>query len=128
LGLEATLFEATGTSEDIAMLAAFEEGAELIVAVGTHANLVEFLDKGRKGMASTFLTRLRVGPILVDAKGVGRLYRGRVRRIDLFLLVASALIVMALVIGLSEPMRLKMELLWNQLENAWFDIRQVLFS
>ncbi|HYY43736.1 MAG TPA: putative cytokinetic ring protein SteA, partial [Actinomycetota bacterium] len=123
LGLEATLFEATGTSEDIAMLAAFEEGAELIVAVGTHANLVEFLDKGRKGMASTFLTRLRVGPILVDAKGVGRLYRGRVRRIDLFLLVASALIVMALVIGLSEPMRLKMELLWNQLENAWFDIR-----
>ncbi len=61
LGLPAVLYEATGTSEDIAMLLAYERGAELIVAVGTHSNLIEFLDKGRKGMASTFLVRLRVG-------------------------------------------------------------------
>ncbi|MGH2737043.1 MAG: putative cytokinetic ring protein SteA, partial [Actinomycetota bacterium] len=53
LGLPCVIFEATGTSEDIAMLLAYERGAELIVAVGTHANLIEFRDKGRKGMAST---------------------------------------------------------------------------
>ena len=74
------MFEAAGTSEDIAMLLAYEKGAELIVAVGTHASMVEFLDKGRAGMASTFLVRLKVGPILVDAKGVSRLYQSRVRR------------------------------------------------
>ena len=62
------------------MLLADEKGATLIVAVGTHATLVEFLDKGRGGMASTFLTRLRVGGKLVDAKGVSRLYRSRISR------------------------------------------------
>ena len=68
LGLEPVVFPATGTSEDVAMLLADDKGAELIVAVGTHATLVEFLDKGRAGMASTFLTRLRVGGKLVDAR------------------------------------------------------------
>ena len=62
LGLEAVVFPALGTSEDAAMLLADSKGAQLLVAVGTHASLVEFLDKGRAGMASTFLTRLRVGP------------------------------------------------------------------
>ena len=69
-----------GTSEDIAMLLAYAKGAELIVAVGTHSSMVEFFDKGRSGMASTFLVRMKVGPILVDAKGVSRLYRHRVRK------------------------------------------------
>jgi uncharacterized membrane-anchored protein len=127
LRLESIVFEATGTSEDIAMLLAFEHGAELIVAVGTHANLIEFLDKGRKGMASTFLVRLRVGPILVDAKGVSRLYRGRVRRGDLALLVGAAAVTMAIVVSLSEPVRLELELMWAQLGNVWFSIRQALF-
>jgi uncharacterized membrane-anchored protein len=127
LGLDSVTFEATGTSEDIAMLLAFEHGAELIVAVGTHANLIEFLDKGRKGMASTFLVRLRVGPILVDAKGVSRLYRGRVRRGDMALLVGAAAMTMAIVVALSEPVRLELELMWAQLGNVWFSIRQALF-
>ena len=127
LGLEAVLFEATGTSEDIAMLLAFERGAELIVAVGTHANLVEFLDKGRKGMASTFLTRLRVGPILVDAKGVSRLYRTRIKRRDLALLIGAALVTMAVVVAVSEPLRLLVQLLWNDLEDLWFSVRRALF-
>jgi uncharacterized membrane-anchored protein len=78
MGLHAIAFPATGTSEDVAMLLADDKGAELIVAVGTHATLVEFLDKGRAGMASTFLTRLRVGGKLIDAKGVSRLYRSRI--------------------------------------------------
>ena len=78
LGLAGIIFPAAGTSEDVAMLLADEKGAQLIVAVGTHATLVEFLDKGRGGMACTFLTRLRVGGKLVDAKGVSRLYRSRI--------------------------------------------------
>jgi uncharacterized membrane-anchored protein len=120
LGLPAVLYEATGTSEDIAMLLAFERGAELIVAVGTHSNLIEFLDKGRKGMASTFLVRLRVGSILIDAKGVGRLYHGGIRRGDLMLLVFAALIAMAIVIGISEPLRLKFVELWHEIQDWWF--------
>jgi uncharacterized membrane-anchored protein len=124
LGLPAILYEATGTSEDIAMLLAYERGAELIVAVGTHSNLIEFLDKGRKGMASTFLVRLRVGSILVDAKGVGRLYHGRIRRGDLMLLVVAALIAMAIVVGISDPLRLKLVELWNEIQDWWFTFRR----
>ncbi|MCG2797886.1 MAG: putative cytokinetic ring protein SteA [Cellulomonas sp.] len=92
LGVPYVLFPATGTSEDVAMLLADDKGAELIVAVGTHATLVEFLDKGRSGMASTFLTRLRVGGKLVDAKGVSRLYRQRISNLQLVALVASGLV------------------------------------
>lgn len=78
LGIAPVVFPAAGTSEDVAMLLADDSGAELIVAVGTHVTLVEFLDKGRDGQASTFLTRLRVGGKLVDAKGVSQLYRARI--------------------------------------------------
>lgn len=92
LGVHPTVFPATGTSEDIAMLLADDKGASLIVAVGTHVTLVEFLDKGRAGMASTFLTRLRVGSKLIDAKGVSRLYRSRISTWQLILLVSAGLI------------------------------------
>ncbi|MEP6526574.1 MAG: putative cytokinetic ring protein SteA [Nocardioidaceae bacterium] len=92
LGVKSVLFPATGTSEDVAMLLADSKGASLIVAVGSHATLVEFLDKGRSGMASTFLTRLRVGPKLVDAKGVSRLYQNRIRSWQLVMLVVAGLI------------------------------------
>jgi uncharacterized membrane-anchored protein len=127
LGLPSVVYEASGTSEDIAMLLAYERGAELIVAVGTHTNLVEFLDKGRKGMASTFLVRLRVGPILVDAKGVSRLYRGRIRRIDLAFLILAALGVMAIVVAFSPPMRLLMQEWWYGLQDLWFSLRRAIF-
>ncbi|MEV8637834.1 putative cytokinetic ring protein SteA [Streptosporangium sp. NPDC051023] len=101
LGHSAVVFPAIGTSEDIAMLLADDKGADLIVAVGTHATLVEFLDKGRSGMASTFLTRLRVGSKLIDAKGVSRLYRSRISTPSLLLLVATTLITMGLAIIVS---------------------------
>ncbi len=74
MGLPAVVLPSRGTSEDVAMLLAYETGAELISAVGTHFSLTEFLEKGRGGMSSTFLVRLRVGSILVDAKGISRLY------------------------------------------------------
>jgi uncharacterized membrane-anchored protein len=92
LGLQAVVFPVQGTSEDAAMLLADSKGARLLVAVGTHLSLVEFLDKGRAGMASTFLTRLRVGPKLVDAKGVSRIYRSQIRTWHLVLLVLSGLL------------------------------------
>jgi uncharacterized membrane-anchored protein len=92
LGQECVVFPATGTSEDIAMLLADDKGANLIVAVGTHATLIEFLDKGRAGMASTFLTRLRVGGKLVDAKGVSRLYRSQISTTSLLMLIGAAVV------------------------------------
>jgi len=97
LGLQAVTFPAPGTSEDIAMLLAYHKGTELIVAVGTHTNLIEFLDKGRKGMASTFLVRLKVGSILVDAKGVNKLYRRKIKFRYLAELIAAASVTFAII-------------------------------
>ena len=105
LGIPAVVFPAAGTSEDVAMLLADEKGAALIVAVGTHATLVEFLDKGRKGMSSTFLTRLRVGGKLVDAKGVSRLYRSRISTASLLLLVLATLLTMSVALFVSSAGR-----------------------
>ncbi|MET8311563.1 putative cytokinetic ring protein SteA [Micromonospora sp. NPDC005173] len=101
LGVPAVTFPAAATSEDLAMLLADEKGASLLVAVGTHATLVEFLDKGRGGMASTFLTRLKVGGKLVDAKGVSRLYRQSISGSSLLLLVLSAIAAMASAVAVS---------------------------
>jgi len=98
LGLESVQCPATGTSEDVALLAADELGARLIVAVGMRYTLVEFLDKGREGMASAFLTRMRLGDKIVEPKGVSRLYRSRLSTSWLVLLVIAAAV--TIVIGL----------------------------
>jgi uncharacterized membrane-anchored protein len=114
LGVEAITFPAAATSEDIAMLLADEKGAKLIVAVGTHATLVEFLDKGRGGMASTFLTRLRLGGKLVDAKGVSRLYRSRISTTALVVLVIAALVAIGSTLVVSTAGRVYLDLLLDQ--------------
>ncbi|HEX2703286.1 MAG TPA: putative cytokinetic ring protein SteA [Solirubrobacteraceae bacterium] len=104
LGLAHTVVPAPGTSEDVAMLIAAEKGASLIVSVGSQLNLVEFLDRDRKGASSSFLTRLRIGEILVDAKGVSRLQRRRPlplpRAVVLAGLVATVAIVALTALGL----------------------------
>jgi uncharacterized membrane-anchored protein len=115
-------FVADGMSEDVAMILAYEAGATLIVAVGTHSTMVEMLDKGRKGMSSTFLTRLRLGPVLVDAKGVSRLYEGRVRRRDLVALVGAALVAMIVVSIVSEPIHVFLDGVRVTLKDLWFSI------
>jgi len=99
LALDSVLCPAKGTSEDVALLLSDELGARLIVAVGMRTTLVEFLDKGRPGMASAFLTRMRVGDKIVEPKGVSRLYKSRISTSWLVLLVvaAAAAIVVALV-------------------------------
>lgn len=106
LDLPYTVVEGAGTSEDIAFLLAHEKRADLIVAVGTHGNLREFLDKGRAGMASTFLVRLRVGETLMDAKGVSRLYPGGIRVRDTMLLLGAATIAIIVTVLASRPLRL----------------------
>jgi uncharacterized membrane-anchored protein len=125
LGLEYSTFEAPGTSEDVALLLAHEKGAELIVAVGARASMVEFMDKGRKGMASTFLVRLRVGPKLVDAKGVSELHRGGPTRLELFGVVIAALIAMLIVVGISQPMHLVVKDFLLLIKNLWFSVENV---
>jgi uncharacterized membrane-anchored protein len=119
LGLGHTTFQAPGTSEDVALLLAHEKGAELIVAVGTRTSLIELMDKGRKGMASTFLVRLRVGPKLVDAKGVSSLHRGGPTGLQLGGLVLAALVAMLVVVGISEPMQLVVEAATAWFRNVW---------
>ena len=121
-GVDYHEFVAEGTSEDVAMLLAYEAGSTLIVAVGTHASMVEFLDKGRSGMASTFLTRLRLGPALVDAKGVTKLYEGRVRRIDWVLLVGSALVAIITVVAISDSVQTLLDGFRLTLRDLWYSI------
>ena len=116
LGVKHVVFPATGTSEDVAMLLADDKGAELIVAVGTHATLVEFLDKGRSGMASTFLTRLRVGSKLIDAKGVSRLYRERISNWQLAWLVVAGLLALGVALAATAAGQVMFGLV-----AAWFD-------
>jgi uncharacterized membrane-anchored protein len=125
LGVAAVTFPAAATSEDIAMLLADEKGASLIVAVGTHATLVEFLDKGRGGMASTFLTRLKVGGKLVDAKGVSRLYRQNISGSSLLLLILSAIAAMASAVAVSTVGKAYLGLVAEWWDNLIFSVQRL---
>lgn len=119
LGVTPVLFPATGTSEDVAMLLADDKGAQLIVAVGTHATLIEFLDKGRAGMASTFLTRLRVGGKLVDAKGVSRLYRTRISNAWLAGLLVAALLALVVALAATETLEPLLQIVGAKFDDLW---------
>jgi uncharacterized membrane-anchored protein len=125
LGLSAITFPAAATSEDLAMLLADDKGASLLVAVGTHATLVEFLDKGRGGMASTFLTRLKVGGKLVDAKGVSRLYRQSISGSSLLLLVLSAVAAMASAVAVSTVGKAYLAVVSEWWDNLVFQLGQL---
>ncbi len=118
LGLEPVVAPAIGTSQDVAMLLAHENGAELIVTVGAHFNLTEFLDKNRAGMSSTFLTRLRIGETLVDAKGVSRLYNPGVRGWHLWAFLALSLILIAIVVISSPALGEFFDLVWLKIKVA----------
>lgn len=105
LGIKYEIFPARATSEDLAMLFAYEHGAELITAVGTHVSMTDFLEKDRKGMASTFLTRLKIGGRLVDARGVNKLYRGTVKTSYLISLIMAAVATFIIIIMVSTQFR-----------------------
>jgi uncharacterized membrane-anchored protein len=112
MGLEHSVVPAAGTSEDVAMLMAFEKGADLIVSVGAHFNLIEFLDRKRGGMSSTFLTRLRIGEKLVDAKGVSRLYNPPATIGPLALFLAAFVVLLVIVIATSPALSDVFQLVW----------------
>jgi uncharacterized membrane-anchored protein len=116
MGLPYSVVPAPATSEDVAMLIAAEKGADLIVTVGAHFNLVEFLDKNRQGMSSTFLTRLRVGEILVDAKGVSRLYRPSAGRGPIVFVTLAALVTLVIVVATSPSLGPLLDLVWLKLQ------------
>lgn len=105
LGLEAKVYPSAGTSEDIAFLIAYSNNVDLIVAVGTHSNMIDFLEKGRSGMASTFLVRLKVGSKLVDAKGVNMLYRSSLKIKYVIGLAVAALIPIIVLTLMFPPMQ-----------------------
>ena len=115
LGVPFQVVSMPGISEDIALLLAFEKGAELIVAVGTHFNLVEFLERDRPGMSSTFVTRLKVGEILVDAKGLSRLFSRRVGIWPLVLFAVAGLTAVVVAVVVSAALRELIELIANEL-------------
>lgn len=115
MGLPFSIIPAPGTSQDVAMLAAFEKGAALIVSVGAHFNLIEFLDKNREGMASTFLTRLRIGEVLVDAKGVGRLYNPGLGLGPMAIFIGSFAVLLVIVIVTSTELIDLADLLWLEI-------------
>jgi len=116
LGLAHTVIPAPGTSQDVAMLLAFEKGAALIVSVGAHFNLIEFLDKNRAGMSSTFLTRLRVGETLVDAKGVSRLYNPGMTGGQLGLFAVAFVVLLVIIVLSTPPLANLVELLWLKIQ------------
>jgi uncharacterized membrane-anchored protein len=126
LGVPYTMVRAAGTSEDVALLLSHEKGADLIVTVGSHGNLREFLDKGRMGMASTFLVRLRVGETLMDAKGVSRVYTPRIRTRDTVFLIGAAIIVMILIIAISPVLSTYVTLLFERFRQWLFHLKELI--
>ena len=115
LNVPHVVFPCTGTSEDVAMLLADDKHAKIIVALGTHNTLIEFLDKGRKGMASTFLTRLAVGGKLIDAKGVSQLYRSRISSWQILSLILAGCVAIAAAMASTATGRATFGLI-----SAWF--------
>lgn len=120
-GLDHQVIPAAGTSEDVAMLMAYEKGATLIVSVGAHFNLVEFLDRKRGGMSSTFLTRLRIGERLVDAKGVSRLYNPSSALAPLAFFAVAFLILLTILVITSPALNDVWELVWLKIR-IWLGI------
>jgi len=121
LGLPAKVCAVPGTSEDLALLLAYEKGAELIAAVGTHSHLIDFLDKGRKGMSSTFLVRLKVGNRLVDAKGVSKLYHAQPSMKYVGVLALAALAALFAVIALSPTIQDRVHGMMNHLNARYWE-------
>lgn len=118
LGLPSALLPAPGMSEDVAILLAYEKGAELIVAVGTRFNLTEFLERDRAGMSSTFLTRLKVGDILVDARGVSRLFRARAGAGPLLAFTGAGLAAIVAAVAVSSDLQRFLSLVAERLQSV----------
>jgi uncharacterized membrane-anchored protein len=118
MGLPSAVLPSPGISEDVAILLAHEKGAELIVAVGTHFNLLEFLERNREGMSSTFFTRLKVGDKLIDARGVSSLFRGRAGLGPMFLFAFGGLAALVAAVAVSSDLQRFIELLAQRVQSV----------
>lgn len=116
LQVPAYILPAPGTSEDVAMLYAYEQGARWIVTLGAHSNMVDFLEKGRKGMASTVLVRMKIGTRLIDAKGVSMLYQKRLRWENVVYLGAAATFPVVALSMVSPEIRHIWQIIWLQIK------------
>jgi len=116
IGVDVIAFPTSGTSEDVALLLADAHAAEVVVAVGMHATLLEFLDRDRAGTASTFLVRLKLGGKLVDAKAASRLHRSRISAGALLLLVFVTLVAVGVIFALAADGRA-----WTAMIAGWWD-------
>lgn len=122
LGIPALECQVPGLSEDLALLLAYHKGAELIVIIGSHSSVEDFLDKGRRGMSSTFLTRLKVGSVLIDAKGVSKLYGSSARGRDIAKLALAGLIPLSTSVAASQAVRQFLRLIIMQLKLATWPV------
>jgi uncharacterized membrane-anchored protein len=122
IGVRAARVETAATTEDVALLLAFAAEAQVIVGVGTHATLDEFLDRQRSGLASTYLTRLRVGQRLVDASAVPMLYSGRLRPRHLFLAILVGLVAVAVAVSTTPVGQEWLADLQTWVRQAWVDL------
>lgn len=116
IGLKAKMIPSLGTSEDIAMLLAYEKQAEIIVALGAHSNMIDFLEKGRKGMASTMLVRMKIGTKLIDAKGVSKLYQPKTQWKDITLMGMAALTPIMAISMINHDMLRLLEMMWMNIK------------
>jgi uncharacterized membrane-anchored protein len=116
IGVDAVAFPSSGRSEDVALLLADAHGAELVVTVGMHATLLEFLDRGLSGTASTFLVRLKLGGTVVDAKAASRLHRSRISAGALLLLIFVTLVAVGVILALAADGRA-----WTAMAAGWWD-------
>lgn len=127
LGVRPRCVETTLTAEDVALLLATAGEASLIVGVGLRATLEDFLDHEHAAPTSTWLTRLRVGPLLVDATAVPRLYSGRLRPRHLFLAILVGLLALAAAIAVT-PVGQEW---WDEIRDSlvrWYDTVNGAFS
>lgn len=119
LGVGAMTFPAAGSAADLALLLADHHGAALIVTVGHTATIEEFFDRTRQqSNPSTFLTRLKVGEKLVDAKAVATLYRSRISGGAVALLVLAMLVAVIVALWVSRTDTVVIEWAthyWNRL-------------
>ncbi|MDP5273618.1 putative cytokinetic ring protein SteA [Chengkuizengella axinellae] len=120
LGLKAKTLSATGTSEDISMLLAYEKKAELIITLGAHSHMIDFLEKGRKGMSSTLLVRMKIGDKLIDAKGVSQLYQRKVKFKNIWPLPIAAMFPVVILTYVHPGVRDFLYIYWNYVKISIF--------
>jgi uncharacterized membrane-anchored protein len=102
IGVRTVTMQTTATPADAALLLAGASGAAPIVGVGLRGTVEEFLDGTREGIGSGYVTRLTVGPLLVDATAVPMLYSGQLRARHAYLVLLIGLLAVALAIATTD--------------------------